>query len=171
VLAQPHTGDFEITGGLQFPNLEINEHTASTLQVVAKDTSTLKRWKSAASYTNQILGQGKNFYFDAKDESGANVQFRTLFGGTQICAKLIDGEFQIPLAGDITQATGKTITTPNLAGVSNLINIASNDRMSFLNSELRIPSGVSAVPQISDIYYNPILDQLLLYDGAVWRIH
>lgn len=55
-------------------------------------------------------------YFACRNVSGGNFDIRTYFGGVQTVAKAIDGEFQIPRAGDIIMLATKSVDAYTNAG-------------------------------------------------------
>ena len=79
-------------------------------------------WLSAligTLYLNTLQAETNPGSIWTKNEANAAIWFRTIFGGAQVCAKLIslganNGAFQIDRGGDIVGLAGKTLTYDNI---------------------------------------------------------
>ena len=95
--------------------------------------------------------------FDIRNKTGAKCDFRTNYGGTQICASLEsqgsnDGVFKIPRCGPI-----------RTYGVY-------EDRLDWSDGVLRIPDYTPTTPLIGDIYLDATNHRLYVRSGqGVWK--
>jgi len=97
-------------------DLAMVQVTASRMGFLNRAQTAYRDFTARELACQGFSGTTTTCYFACRNVSGGNFDIRTYFGGVQTVAKAIDGEFQIPRAGDISFLDAKFTIFDNASG-------------------------------------------------------